>query len=233
VSAAIITLPLRAFLITGVRAYREPLARALAHNGIEIAGTAPDAASALPCIGELQPDAVLVEAVTADQRWSVAGLRAVAPDVPIVALGVPDRAVDAVGLVEAGASGYATRDQSVEEIATIVRSVVRGEFPCSGRVAAVLASRVSELTTAGQPPSAVQERLTAREREIAELIAAGLPNKEIAAMLTIELATVKNHVHSILAKLGVTRRAEVAARLHGASAAWNGVADAAALQRLE
>ena len=231
-SASVIALPLRAFLITAVRAYREPLAGALGHNGIEIVGTAPDAASALPCIAELQPDAVLVEALTVEQRWSVAGLRAVAPDVPIVALGVPDRPTDAVGLVEAGASGYVTRDQSVEDIAAIVRSVVQGEFPCSGRVAAVLASRVSELTTAGQSPGPPQGRLTTREREIAELIASGLSNKEIAVMLTIELATVKNHVHSVLAKVGVPRRSEVAAKLHSSNPSWNGVADVAALRRL-
>jgi DNA-binding NarL/FixJ family response regulator len=56
--------------------------------------------------------------------------------------------------------------------------------------------------------------LTPRQRQIASLIADGLSNKQIARSLCIERATVKNHVHAILIKLGITRRDQVAARLH-------------------
>jgi len=126
--------PVRAFLIASVRAYREPFARALRSAGTDVVGTAADPVSALPLIGELEPDAILVEALTPDQRLSIPGLRAVVAETPIVALGIPDRPVDAIALVEAGASGYVTMDQSVDEAASVVRSVVHGEFPCSGRV---------------------------------------------------------------------------------------------------
>ena len=223
--------PVRAFLIVAVRAYGEPLARALGRAGVDVVGTASDCASALPCIGELEPDVVLLEALTPEQRWSVAGLRAAAPETRIVALGVPDPPADAVALVEAGASGYVTSDQSVEEAAAAVRSVARGEFPCSGRVAAILASRVSELSAAGRAVEPVPTRLTSRELEIAGLIGAGLSNKEIAAMLNIELATVKNHVHHILAKLGVTRRSDVASRLPRSVAPWEAIPDGPHLLR--
>ena len=63
------------------------------------------------------------------------------------------------------------------------------------------------------PPAAAP--LTAREREIAELIEKGLSNKEIATRLQIELPTVKNHVHNILTKLKATRRGQAAAMLRG------------------
>jgi DNA-binding NarL/FixJ family response regulator len=205
--------PVRAFLIASVRAYREPFARALRSAGTDVVGTAPDPLSALPLIGELEPEAILVDAVTPDQRLSIAGLRAVVPETPIVALGIPDRPVDAVALVEAGASGYVTRDQSVDEAASVVSSVVHGEFPCSGRVARILADRVSQLPTPARPLEPATSRLTAREHEIAELVGSGMSNKEIANVLSIELATVKNHVHNVLGKLGVTRRSEVASRV--------------------
>lgn len=205
--------PVRAFLIASVRAYREPFARALRSAGTDVVGTAADPLSALPLIGELEPDAILVEALTPDQRLSIPGLRAVVAETPIVALGIPDRPVDAVALVEAGASGYVTRDQSVDEAASVVRSVVDGEFPCSGRVARILANRVSQLSTPARPLESATIRLTAREHEIAELVGSGLSNKEIAHILGIELATVKNHVHNVLGKLGVARRAEVASRV--------------------
>lgn len=202
--------PVRAFLIASIRAYREPLARALRSAGTDVVGTAPDPVSALPRIGELEPDAILVEALTPAQRLSIAGLHAVVPETPIVALGIPDRPVDAVALVEAGASGYVTRDQSVDETASVMRSIVDGEFPCSGRVARILADRVSQLPTPAHPLEPATSRLTAREHEIAELVGSGMSNKEIAHILGIELATVKNHVHNVLGKLGATRRSEVA-----------------------
>jgi DNA-binding NarL/FixJ family response regulator len=100
----------------------------------------------------------------------------------------------------------------------------------SGRVAAVLASRVCELSAGPRPARPEEARLTAREREIVELVAAGLSNKEISQLLTIELATVKNHVHIILAKLGVSRRSEVAARIRRRLPSRNGGSEVALLR---
>jgi two-component system nitrate/nitrite response regulator NarL len=217
----------RAFIIVSVRAYRESLARALSWAGIEVVGAASDSVSALPCIGELEPDVVLLEALRPEQRWSVAGLKAATPETLVVAFGVPDTPADAVALVEAGASGYVTRDQSVEEAALVLRSVARGELPCSGRVAAILAGRVAELSAAGPAVEPSPSGLTTRELEIAGLIGAGLSNKEIASMLYIELATVKNHVHNILAKLRVSRRSEVASKVPSSLPLWE--ADSARL----
>ena len=88
-------------------------------------------------------------------------------------------------------------------------------MPCRPAVAAALLRRVASLPREGAPVDA--RTLTPRELEIVSLIADGLANKEIARSLQIEVATVKNHVHHILAKLGVTRRTEAvtAARSRG------------------
>ncbi len=81
---------------------------------------------------------------------------------------------------------------------------------CTPRIAALLLRRVAE---AAAPRSSGLERLTPRETEIVDLIEQGLSNKQIARRLSIELATVKNHVHNILEKLEVARRGEAVARV--------------------
>jgi DNA-binding NarL/FixJ family response regulator len=102
-------------------------------------------------------------------------------------------------------------DASSDELAAILCSAGPGELACSPRLAAILFRHVAAL--ARDQGSAQSRLLTPREREILELIDGGLMNKEIASALSIELTTVKNHVHHILEKLGVTRRAAAAAKV--------------------
>jgi two-component system nitrate/nitrite response regulator NarL len=99
----------------------------------------------------------------------------------------------------------------------VVRSVTRGETLCSPRIAATLFRRVAALAADRRVgDERTLRRLTRRERQIVDLIADGLSNKEIAHRLQIEFATVKNHVHNILEKLQVTRRADAVAALRRA-----------------
>jgi two-component system, NarL family, nitrate/nitrite response regulator NarL len=81
-------------------------------------------------------------------------------------------------------------------------------------MAGALLRRMQTLAKSSERPS-LASRLTPREREILQLIDAGLANKDIASRLHIELATVKNHVHHILEKLEASRRGEAAARFRG------------------
>jgi len=117
-----------------------------------------------------------------------------------------------IACAEAGVSGYVTREASLDELTGVVESVARGESPCSPRISALLLRRVAE-TAGRRTETDAARRLTRREAEIVGLIDEGLSNKQIAGRLSIELATVKNHVHSILEKLQVERRAEAAARV--------------------
>jgi DNA-binding NarL/FixJ family response regulator len=89
--------------------------------------------------------------------------------------------------------------------------VFRGEMLCSPQMAATLLRHVTALA-AQRRPERLRAQLTERQSEIVALIADGLTNKEIASRLCIELPTVKNHVHTIFARLDVRRRSEVAAR---------------------
>ena len=135
-------------------------------------------------------------------------LATAAPEAKIVITGVPEDYGGVVCLVEAGIAGYATADQPMADVAASVLSAADGELQCSPRVSAALAERVAVLSAAQRQVNGGTS-LTPREREIAALIGDGLSNKQIARRLSIELATVKNHVHNMLRKLGVTRRDQI------------------------
>lgn len=205
--------PVRALVASDIRLYREGLADGLAQSGrVEVAGTAADSATTVERARELAPDVVLVDLVMGGWADAVRAVAGAEGETRVVVLGVREVEDEVIACAEAGVSGYVTREASLDELTNVVESVARGESPCSPRISALLLRRVAE--TAGRSREApAADRLTRREAEIVGLIDEGLSNKQIAGRLSIELATVKNHVHSILEKLQVERRAEAAARV--------------------
>lgn len=179
---------------------------------VDVVGLAADAPAAITLASDLQPEIVCVDVAMPDGLLIVRRLGAVARGCSVVALGIAETDRDVVACAEAGVAGFITRDQSLSEAVSVVQGVARGELSCSARTAAALLRRVAVLSTQREPPPS-QDGLTPREREIVELIALGRSNKQIARELCIELSTVKNHVHHVLEKLGVHRRAEAATRL--------------------
>lgn len=209
----------RCFLVTvlvvlaRVRLYRDGLAELFASRAeFTVAATAANEADALELICELAPDIVLLALDRGTGAPFVREIVASAPETRVVAIGIADDDPEVLPLAEAGVAGYVTTDASAEEVVSVVESVARGEALCSPRIAAALLQRVATLSR-GEQPSPGRAALTAREREIVDLIEQGLSNKEIARRLQIEVATVKNHVHHILEKLNVARRGEAAALL--------------------
>jgi DNA-binding NarL/FixJ family response regulator len=118
---------------------------------------------------------------------------------------------DVLTCAEIGISGYVTRDGSLCDVVSAITAAVRGEVRCSPKIAGLLFRRVAALSTERRGHSA--GGLTARETQIVRLLQEGLSNKMISRSLGIECATVKNHVHSILGKLGVHRRADAVSLL--------------------
>ena len=197
-------------ILTEVRFYREGLARFFASRGdFELVGTAGHVADVVEIARGARFDVVLVDIAAAGTPEAIRVIRACAPTAGIVAIGVREEEQEVIALAEAGAFGFMSRDTSLEELYAGVQCAARDESPCSARVAAMLARRIT--TLADQLPTdrgAIP--LTRRQLEIVELIGEGLPNKAIAQRLFIEVPTVKNHVHNILARLGVHRRDEAA-----------------------
>lgn len=201
---------IRVFIVSDVRLYREGLSALLGRMGrIVVVGAAASADEGIERVRGLQPDVVLLDTA----EGNVASARALLGPVPsarMVVLAAPESEEDVIALAEAGVLGYVTREQSLDDLVTTIESVARDEMVCSPWMATILVKRVQALAAERPRPT---HRLTAREAEILELVAQGLSNKEIAARLFIEVTTVKNHVHSILEKLGVSRRAEAVDRM--------------------
>jgi DNA-binding NarL/FixJ family response regulator len=203
----------RVLIVAEIRLYREGLAEMLEDEPeIEVVATAAGADEAVRMLREQQPDIVLLDVAIPENAWLVRGLVAAVPGTRVVALAVPEAEQDVLRWAEAGVAGYVTREASVEDVVAAVQAVARGEVLCSPRMVATLFQRIATLALERSPAS-IEARLTTRELEILDLIDQGLSNKEIARRLTIEISTVKNHVHNILDKLNVSRRAEAAARV--------------------
>jgi two-component system nitrate/nitrite response regulator NarL len=202
----------RLLILGEVGVYREALARALAAvASFEVVGVAADVEEALAVLGRVEADVLLVDARMTGGADAVRALAVAAPQVKLVALAVPEVEGEVIAFAEAGASAYVTLDGSMDDLAAVVQSVERGEVLCSPGMAAGLFRRVAALSRERQLDP-IEEKLTTRELDVLRLIEEGLANKEIATALSIELPTVKNHVHRILEKLNVHRRTEAAAR---------------------
>lgn len=206
------------FVLVAVRLYRDGIADALARDvRFRVVGRAGVLEDAQEQLGRLPdpPKVTLVDLGLPEGAGAIRLLRTSWPSTSIVALAVPEAADEIVQLAEAGVDGLVTQDASLAEVLDAVAAAVRNEALTSPAVAAVLLRRVASL--AGEHRAVEGAMLTRREREIVALIGHGLSNKEIAGALQIELSTVKNHVHHILEKLQVRRRAEAvsAARTRG------------------
>jgi len=200
-------------VVSDVRLYREGLAGALARREtITVVGTASSVAEALDQVGSLEPDVVVFDMATRGSLDGIRALAARAPGCKIVAFAVDELESEIVSCAEAGVAGYVPCEASIDDLAATVEGVSREESPCSPRVAATLFRRIAALASGSGHASSSGAVLSNREQQILMLIRNGLSNKEIALKLTIEVATVKNHVHSLLGKLGVTTRAEAAAQ---------------------
>jgi len=183
-------------------------------RGVRVLGTASHREEILTRLAEAPPDIVLVDFVMPEAASIVAEIRRRTPSVKVVAITLGDTETEVIQLAEAGVAGYVLPDGSLDDLIIAVESAVRGELYCPPRVAFTLLRRVGAIAlgsaTAKQSdaaPSPVDE-LTGREREILQLVAQGMSNKQIARQLGIEVATAKNHVHNILRKLHVHRRIE-------------------------
>ena len=201
----------RVLLAARVRIYRDGIANALTRDGgFRVIAEATTGAEAVGLSRSEAPELVLVDTSLPGSLPTVAAIAALSPAPLIVTLGLPESESEVLAFAEAGASGFVGTEDDAERLLEVLHSVMRGELLCSPRTAALMLRHVASLRRAPRGPGLA---LTFREREIVALISYGLSNKQIAARLNIELPTVKNHVHRILEKLQVHRRAEVRRRL--------------------
>jgi DNA-binding NarL/FixJ family response regulator len=138
-------------------------------------------------------------------------INGVAPERPAVkflALSVSDAAEDVIAVIRAGARGYVTKTIAADELTAAIGRVAQGDAVFSPRLAGFVldAFRAGDKLTS----SAELDELTPREREVLQLIARGYMYKEIAARLHLSVKTVESHVSSVLRKLQLSTRHELA-----------------------
>lgn len=189
------------------RLIRECLAAQLRANGVA-AGVAWDLPSLFAQVDAGRPDVVLLNVGTPDYATLLPVSLDIDPATKVIVFGLSmDRESEIVASAEAGVAGLHLRTESFEHLLALVGNAGKGQAQCSSEVSAILMRRVYAFAAHANPDSTT-DSLTARETEILELVEQGLTNQQIASRLTVTVHTVKNHVHSLLTKLGVGSRTE-------------------------
>lgn len=202
----------RVLIVDDCTLYRDYLVTVLESHGAVAPGVAWDRSSLIAAFEVALPRIVLLNMASRDSSMLLRQALALGPQVRVVVLGVSEEdESEIVACAEAGVAGYHLRTESLRELLVLIRKVAAGESLCSPRISAILLRRLSVLASQRQP-MAKELVLTAREIQILRMLELGLANRQIADELCIAVHTVKNHVHSLLTKLGVSTRAQAAAR---------------------
>ncbi|WP_308204736.1 response regulator transcription factor [Mycolicibacterium flavescens] len=191
--------------------YREYLAGVIAANAAARPTMAWDLDSLTAALHDSAPMVILLNVATRNSAVLLRRMFSSAPGAQVIAMGMSeDDEPEIVACAEAGVAGYHLRNESLEDLLILIRKVAAGESACSPAVSAILLRRLSAL--AAQRQGGAEELvLTSRETQILRMLEAGASNREIAETLCIAVHTVKNHVHNLLTKLGVSSRAQAAA----------------------
>jgi DNA-binding NarL/FixJ family response regulator len=198
---------IRVLVLEDNRLMRDGLGRLLAaYADVDIVASVESATAAMQLLREAKPQVVLLDAGLAngESYAFLADLRATAPDAKAVIMDFVPAQQNVHQFIDGGANGFIMKDATADDIVKAIRSVAGGtDLPPPP---AALLSSAPDVAGAGTRSGAASAtpgsvRLTKREQEIKELIAAGLGNKEIAQRLSIATNTVKSHVHNMLGKL--------------------------------
>jgi DNA-binding NarL/FixJ family response regulator len=206
----------RVLVVDDSRLYRDGLVDLLSDRfGAGAVAEAASLAGLHAQLAVVAPDVVVVNLASCESGELVAAIAEKRPDAQVIVVGLDaSDELQVIRCAEAGVSGYVTRDYSLADLVTVIDEATSGGTHIPPPISALLLRRVREAARQRPEPARLQS-LTQREIQILRLIGAGLSNQDIADELTIELHTVKNHVHSLLTKLGVRRRGEAAAVLAG------------------
>jgi len=217
-----------ALIVSEVCFLRQSLAEILTRAGIRVCGQSGALPHALAVATAGPIDIVLLDVAIPGAIGAAMSLAAALPQASVIALAIAETEENVLAWAEAGIAGYVPNTASVDDLVSLIFQIRRGEQPCPKNIVGSLLrrlgaqeriERMGRAAYAGRAakPAPATAALTRRELEISRLIATGLSNKDIARRLGISLGTTKSHVHNLLGKLSLQRRAEVMARMNALS----------------
>jgi DNA-binding NarL/FixJ family response regulator len=187
------------------------------HPGIEVVGDASDGAEAVDRIVHLDPDVVILDAKLprVDGLTALRTVQSRAPRSKVILFATSADKDDFVEAMKAGCCGILLKEASTALIERSIQKVYQGEIWLDSNTTAAVIRQFASPADVPIPqlngkPARERAQLSQREREIIILIAQGYKNKEIAEKMFITEQTVKNHLHNIFDKLGVSDRLELA-----------------------
>lgn len=200
--------PIPVVIIDDHQMFAESLGRLLSdQRDIEVLATVGDGAAGIEAVERHQPRVALLDNVLPDRPGvEVAGhLRRACPGTMVVMLtgAIDDRVL--VGAVDAGCSGFLTKDHAAATVVDAVRSAAQGDVV----IPPVLLARL--LPQLNRAHRGLGADLSPRELEVLDLLATGASNRSIAATLSLSVNTVRNHVQQVLVKLGAHSKLEAVA----------------------
>ena len=181
-------------------------------DGVEVVGEADDVAPAITRIGACLPEVVLLDVHLpgGGGQAVVTAVKAEHPEVRFLALSASDAPEDVIAVIRAGARGYVTKTISGTDLVDAVHRVAAGDAVFSHRLAGFVLDAFATGVEQRVPLDPELDQLTPREREVLRLIARGYTYKEIARELFISVKTVETHVSSVLRKLQLSTRHQLA-----------------------
>jgi DNA-binding NarL/FixJ family response regulator len=201
--------PLRVLLVDDDELMRAGLRAVLSSDpSLEVVGEAVDGRDAVARVARLRPHVVLMD-VRMPRLDGISATREIlgsAPDARVLMVTTFEDDEYIFGSLSAGASGFLLKRTRAEELIAAIHTVAAGEALLSPSVTRRVIDRVASRAEVGAPDESRIEELTPRERDVLELVARGLSNREIARELVVEESTVKTHVKRILMKLGLRDR---------------------------
>jgi two-component system, NarL family, response regulator LiaR len=196
-------MPVRVLIVDDHAMVRQGLVSFLGHDPeIDVVGEAANGAQAVALATDLRPDVVLMDLMMplSDGVSAIGAIRQDLPDTEVIALTsfLEDTLVNKA--IQAGAIGYLLKDTEARELRRAIKAAAAGQLVLSRKAAAYLLHDVKT-----QPDLSP---LTERELQVLRLMATGFSNKEIGQKLTVSAPTVKSHIGSIFAKVGVNSRTQ-------------------------
>jgi len=195
-------------VLTSVRLLGDGLGSCLGRRpDMDVVAVVNDLATLRHALASSRVEVVLVDVTQGIDFYDVRAIAAEWPDVALVALGLNERREEVVRCGRSGFVGYVARDASIDALHRALTAAAAGHLACPPEISGGLLRALFRPDPLSDGPD-LHAALTARESEVLQLIGRGLSNKEIASELFLSVATVKHHVHHILEKLKLPRRAQ-------------------------